>query len=531
MNLSTHFTAPICLLIILWGTSSCSNHGEAELNGAAGHAHHDGPVDQKVSEPLKDSIHDHIHGQEASHELTPLDDPIVKTTDYHMRDADDVFGVVVSGIARAYPWWVIKNYHVVNDTIGQTPVLISFCEQCSAASAFRRSINGELLSMKTVGVYNGTILLGDRETGSLWSPFDGVSISGSRKGEELERLPIVLTRWAEWKKRHPDSGVVFGHQFLRQGHGDFYAPGKWGIDDDMIERMDSWDTRLPEHALVYGIESEGTSRAFPMVSVSTSGNLVNDEVDNLPVVVLARGEYEMSGYERTLEGRVLTFDVSAEGESTFMHDRETGTHWTFEGLAVRGPLKDKELNRLDGYLSEWHVWYAYHPHTEIYGPIVPEIQTNIVSKFHGEIVFPEMQLACLSEDGIAPIETPKAINVIFLWATWCPPCRERIPELEHFLRDYSGTNLTASSIAIHMASATGFQRIRNVAEEENLSFPVFLVTEPAYEVLEKLCLDMGRFGVILPMAFVVDGDRRVQAVVSGEGLKELPTIINALAQN
>jgi len=30
-----------------------------------------------------------------------------------------VFGVVVSGRARAYPWWIAKNYHVVNDSAGK----------------------------------------------------------------------------------------------------------------------------------------------------------------------------------------------------------------------------------------------------------------------------------------------------------------------------------------------------------------------------------------------------------------------------
>jgi len=82
-----------------------------------------------------------------------------------------------------------------------------------------------------------------------------------------------------------------------------------------------------------------------------------------------------------------------------------------------------------------------------------------------------------------------------------------------------------------MVGATALERIRNVADEENFSFPVFLVTEPAYEILEKLCLDMDRFGIILPMAFVVDETRRVQAVLSGKGLQELPTIVNALAKN
>ena len=36
----------------------------------------------------------------------------------HMRPEDLVVGVVVGRDSRAYPWWVMSQYHVVNDTVG-----------------------------------------------------------------------------------------------------------------------------------------------------------------------------------------------------------------------------------------------------------------------------------------------------------------------------------------------------------------------------------------------------------------------------
>ncbi|MCH8820459.1 MAG: DUF3179 domain-containing protein, partial [Acidobacteria bacterium] len=68
----------------------------------------------------------------------PLNNPAVvpaSMADY-MKDDDIVAGLVVEGQARAYPQWVLVAYHVVNDTIGNAPVLLAHCDICSGTSAF-----------------------------------------------------------------------------------------------------------------------------------------------------------------------------------------------------------------------------------------------------------------------------------------------------------------------------------------------------------------------------------------------------------
>ena len=66
----------------------------------------------------------------------------------HMREDDVVLGVVVSGEPRAYPWWIVKHFHAVNDTIGGVPLAVAFCEQCTGQPAFRRELEGRVLSME-----------------------------------------------------------------------------------------------------------------------------------------------------------------------------------------------------------------------------------------------------------------------------------------------------------------------------------------------------------------------------------------------
>ena len=48
------------------------------------------------------------------------------------------------------------------------------------------------------------------------------------------------------------------------------------------------DPRLPENALVYGVEN-GEGKAYPLAEVRARGGVVNDAVGPLPVVIVARG--------------------------------------------------------------------------------------------------------------------------------------------------------------------------------------------------------------------------------------------------
>ena len=120
-------------------------------------------------------IADRIRGRQVAAALPPLDQPECRPAARadHMRADDVVFGVVVAGRARAYPWWIVKNHHVVNDSAGSVPLALVFCEQCTGAAAFRRQLDRRVLSFRVPGVLNGTIILEDRETGTLWAPFSG----------------------------------------------------------------------------------------------------------------------------------------------------------------------------------------------------------------------------------------------------------------------------------------------------------------------------------------------------------------------
>ena len=113
----------------------------------------------------------------------------------------------------------LTNYHeVINDVIGDTPVVVAWSAMADAPSAMRRTLpNGTVLSFGSAGlIYQGGIVLFDTQSESLWSPFTRVGLTGAHVGTPLPPVQTVLTTWQAWKRRHPEtSAFVHTEPLLR----------------------------------------------------------------------------------------------------------------------------------------------------------------------------------------------------------------------------------------------------------------------------------------------------------------------------
>jgi thiol-disulfide isomerase/thioredoxin len=489
-------------------------------------------------------IEDRVRGRSIAAASPPLERPALRTVAEasHMRDDDLVFGVTLGGQARAYPWWVAKNFHVVDDVVGGEPVALAFCEQCSGAAAFRRTVDGRTLVFEVAGVYSGTIILRDRQTRSLWAPFSGRALEGPLAGRKLERLPLSVTRWDEWTARHPRGEVVWAPPTARAGHGSWYEPGKWGIVTEMGDTLQAWDPRLPENELVYGIESgvetgTGTEtgkgdattgedsrwagKAYPIRFLRQGKGIVNDTAAGVPVVVVARGPLDVAGFDRRARGRELTF-LPSTGSQAVMNDVETGSDWSGDGEALSGPLRGERLKLLDGYVVEWHVWSSQNPAAVVAD--VPDVATSAVPD---SLSFPALSLMDL--DGQArPITFMSSVNLIVLWAAWCPTCKDEMPRLARLVETHAGRGLSAVGIAIHIPDEDERAEVRRFAKQARLGFPTLLVDEAAYDRLDALSRATGGPGVVLPTVFATDREGRILSVLRGKDVEGLPARLESL---
>jgi thiol-disulfide isomerase/thioredoxin len=237
-------------------------------------------------------------------------------------------------------------------------------------------------------------------------------------------------------------------------------------------------------------------------------------------VVVARGPLDVAAFERTASGRRLTFRASA-GLQAVMNDEETGSDWSGDGEAVDGPLRGARLARLDGYLVEWHVWSAYHPDAGVYGAVSESKPAP------AELVFPALTLPSL---GGAPRAVPLdgALNLIVLWAAWCPSCATEMPRVQRLVERHAAQGLGAAGIAIHLPDDEAEKdAVKRFVKKNALAFPTFLVDEPAYDRLDALCKSAGRAGLILPTVFLTDAGGKVLSVLSGTEVETLPRVLAA----
>jgi hypothetical protein len=96
-------------------------------------------------------------------------------------------------------------------------------------------------------------------------------------------------------------------------------------------------------------------------------HVINDVVGGLDIVLFNERGATIA-FESTVDGQLLTFsflDRERNGLPLF-EDKETGSLWTFDGIAVRGPLKGKRLTQLIGYRSFWFAWAAFFPGTSLH---------------------------------------------------------------------------------------------------------------------------------------------------------------------
>ncbi len=296
--------------------------------------------------------------------LQPLSDPVWTDVYDHVRNDDPVLGLYLGRRAWALPWWIMKHPHVANLALDGRHVLVTLCHVCSSASAFRAEVEGQRLVFRVRGRYNGTMLLEDAATASLWSPFTGVALAGAMRGAGLERLPLSQCLWSEWLAIHPMTMVLYAEHAARATSGNA-SPGSPGISPGFRATLvRPIDERLPHNTLVLGVESGTSARAYPLETLAQIGPVLNDSLGGVEMVVRCRpGTLLALAFHRQVGERILAFGHSETG---VVYDEQTGSVWNEMGEAVYGPLAGTQLAYLESGVGEWYEFAAYHPDTEIF---------------------------------------------------------------------------------------------------------------------------------------------------------------------
>jgi hypothetical protein len=292
----------------------------------------------------------------------------------HVKDPDEVFGVVLGEHARAYPITMLSYHHVVNDRIGSRAIAVTYCVICSSGIAYDPRVDGQRLTFGFEGIWQGVAVLYDHQTRSLWLHLTGECFSGKLKGRFLKRLGTGRhTNWADWRRHHRGTDVIaedpryVGQKgdrgyFTRHGcmSGSPYFP------DYFLPTIQHQDTRLLWSNLVYGVVAGGRARAYPFRDLKRTPGVVEETVGGVEATIwYDRRTRSAAAFRRKRGETLLTFRVRPD---RLREDLQTKSRWNMEGLCIDGPSKGARLEPLPGVMAEWYGWAAHHPGTEIWQP-------------------------------------------------------------------------------------------------------------------------------------------------------------------
>lgn len=157
-------------------------------------------------------------------------------------------------------------HEIVNDELSRRRIAVTYCTLCGTAVAYAAGgvpgTDGPLVFATSGLLQRSNKLMYDEQTESLFEQFRGVGVAGPLRGVELERLPLSVTTWRDWRAAHPETTIVAADA----GGGAAYEPQPLaGRDSDgPIFPVGEHDERLPAAESVVGvITPRGQSVAFP----------------------------------------------------------------------------------------------------------------------------------------------------------------------------------------------------------------------------------------------------------------------------
>jgi hypothetical protein len=281
-----------------------------------------------------------------------------------LHPKEPVLVVEHAGEARAYPLQILIWHELVNDQMGELPILVSYCPLCNSALVFDRRVDGRVYDFGVSGMLRRSdMVMYDRQTDSLWQQVTGEAIVGTMTGKALALLPSQTLAFATFCEVFPDGRVLSRHT----GHERPYGKNPYV----------KYETRNGLERVV-ALTQAGRSKAYPFERLRRAG-VLEDRLGSLRYVIFfepetltaldeqhiaqSRAVGTVGVFSPELEGRRLTFR-RRDGRIV---DKQTGSTWTVAGTATAGPLAGKRLTPVQHGVYFAFAWLAFYPGTQIVG--------------------------------------------------------------------------------------------------------------------------------------------------------------------
>ena len=287
-------------------------------------------------------------------------------------ESDRVVSFELGGQVFAVPHRILWWHEIVNLTLGQHRVAVTYCPLTGSSIVFDRSdVAGVEFGVSGL-LFQNNLIMYDRTDGdsSLWPQMLREAGCGSRRGQPLPLIASAEMTWDRWRTLHQDGLVVvrpdggLSTQYDRYPYGDYES-----LDNpQLLAPQTVTDNRRPVKERVLGILDDADGgKAYPFGELRGDGSpltVVNDMVGGKPVLVVWDNTGEAAfALDPVVNGQTLIFELAGDN----IVDTETGSSWRVDGLAFEGPMEGTRLEPVESaYIAFWFAWIAFQPGTGLW---------------------------------------------------------------------------------------------------------------------------------------------------------------------
>ena len=120
---------------------------------------------------------------------------------------------------------------------------------------------------------------------------------------------------------------------------------------------------------------------------------------------------------------------------------------------------------------------------------------------------PDFSLADLQGNPVRLSSLCGKVVVLNFWATWCPPCRNELPDLQSFYADYNRRGV----IVLGINQQEAIDLVRDFRDNHKLTFPILL--DPDHQVGDRYHVNA------VPWTVFIDRSGVIRSVNQGQGTR------------
>lgn len=272
-----------------------------------------------------------------------------------------VIGVEINGEAKGYPIQLIGYHHQVMDTVGNEPVMITYCTVCRTGRVYSTLVDGQQESFRLVGMDHFNAVFEDNTTKSWWQQATGEAIAGPLKGSWLKEIPSRQLTMDSWMRQHPNSVVMAPDSLYDERYFRLEDYDRGTMQSSLVKRdYRAWEPK----SWIVGVKNDFASAAYDWNDL-VKQRVIQDSLAGQPILLAMETDTtSFHVYDRRINGTILQFNtITTDNRLT---DQSTNSVWNMDGLCIAGPLKGQKLSPIQAYNQFWHAWQNFQVNVKRY---------------------------------------------------------------------------------------------------------------------------------------------------------------------